>query len=124
MEKEIDFTVFLKDKKMENKRPKYKIWDNLYDKWYEPTYEAYKGNLEDLTLTPCGELIMRKMNKNGKIETRHESMFPDRFEVVLEENWGQYELPTRAVETKEPLQCSNQNNTFNFEGTINYELVK
>lgn len=58
---------------------KYKVWDKENNRWYEPTYEAYKGKLEDLTITPAGQLIMRTIDECAI----HESMFPDRFEVVL-----------------------------------------
>lgn len=89
-------------------RPTYKIWDKENNKFYEPTYEAYNGKLEDLTLTPSGELIMRKMNESREVETIHESRFPGRFEVILD--------------TDINLNVSNQNNTMNIEGTINYEI--
>lgn len=56
---------------------KYKIWDKENSCWYEPTFEAYKGKLHDLTLTPAGELIARNMS--GSV---HESSFPDQYEVV------------------------------------------
>ena len=60
-------------------RPKFKIWDNEKNEWYKPTYEAYNGKVEDLSLSPSGELSMRKIN-----EFAHESVFPYRFEVVME----------------------------------------
>lgn len=60
-------------------RPKFKIWDNEKNEWYKPTYEAYNGKVEDLSLSPSGELSMRTIN-----EFAHESVFPYRFEVVME----------------------------------------
>lgn len=57
---------------------KYKVWDKENNKWFEPTYEAYKGNLEYLMLSPEGDLSMVTM---GGIV--HESMFPDRFDIVF-----------------------------------------
>jgi uncharacterized phage protein (TIGR01671 family) len=59
------------------RRPKYKIWDKQEKCWYNPTYEAYRGKLDDLTLTSTGELQRRTISG-----TDHESMFPDRYEVV------------------------------------------
>jgi hypothetical protein len=91
-------------------RPTYKIWDKQYNQFYEPIYEAYRGRLEDLTLTPSGELIMRKMNENGEVETIHESRFPNRFNVYWEEEEGTSFIP------------NNQDNTINFQGTINYQI--
>jgi len=58
-------------------RPKYRIWDTYNNKYWEPTYEAYKGKLEDLTLSTSGELIMRTLPKAAI----HESIFIDRFIV-------------------------------------------
>lgn len=60
-------------------RPKFKIWDNEKNEWYKPTYEAYNGKVEDLSLSTSGELSMRTIN-----EFAHESVFPYRFEVVME----------------------------------------
>lgn len=62
-----------------NDRPKFKIWDNEKNEWYKPTYEAYNGTVEELALSPKGDLTMRTLS-----ESAHESTFPDRFEVVIE----------------------------------------
>lgn len=60
-------------------RPKFKIWDKEKNEWYKPTYEAYNGEVEVLSLSPGGDLTMRTLS-----ESAHESTFPDRFEVVME----------------------------------------
>lgn len=62
---------------MTGRRPQYRIWDKEKKQWFKPTMEAYKGNLEDLLLLPNGTLMMRTVGS-----VRHESVFPDRFEVV------------------------------------------
>lgn len=85
------------------KRPTYKIWDKKKNKFFEPTYCFFEGNLKEITLMPSGDLTMRRI-KNGKEEHIHESCFPDRYEVIFDE------------------QESNQSNTINFQGTINYEI--
>ena len=59
-------------------RPQFRIWDKQENKYYEPTFEAYRGKLHDLTLTPSGELMMREPSG-----TTHESVFPDRYEVEM-----------------------------------------
>lgn len=63
-------------------RVKYKIWDKQENKWYVPIYEAHKGRCEDLFLCPCGELNRRVYNGH-ETNIEHESLFPDRYEVVL-----------------------------------------
>ncbi len=57
---------------------KYKIWDKEKKEWFKPIYEAYKGNLEDLSISLSGELLRRTSNMCAE----HESNFPDRYEIV------------------------------------------
>ncbi len=59
-------------------RPKYRVWDKQKNEYFKPTHEAYKGNLEELTLSTSGELMMRTMTGYS-----HESTFKDRFIVEL-----------------------------------------
>lgn len=66
---------------MKKNRLNYKIWDKKENKWYEPIYEAYMGRLHDLNISSSGDLIARTI-KNGREISKHESMFPDRYEVV------------------------------------------
>lgn len=61
-----------------SRRPKFKVWDKHENKWFNPVYEAYKGNLMDLSITLSGELLMRTMQEPAI----HESTFKDRFELV------------------------------------------
>lgn len=63
-------------------RPKYRIWDKQENKWYQSTYEAYRGKLQDMYVGTHGDLHMHEM-RNGQIELIHESIFPDRYEVVM-----------------------------------------
>lgn len=53
---------------------KFRFWDNEKHKWFEPTYEAYKGRIEELSISPAGEVQMRTYT-----QFIHESMFPERF---------------------------------------------
>lgn len=52
------------------------MWDTELGKWYEPIYEAYKGNLFELLLTPAGEICERTLEG-----FRHESCFKGRYIV-------------------------------------------
>jgi hypothetical protein len=55
-----------------------RIWDKENNKWFKPTYEAYRGNLEDVLLTTKGELLLHTMDG-----ITHESVFPNRFEKTM-----------------------------------------
>jgi hypothetical protein len=56
---------------------KYRVWDNENNKYFEPTYAAYKGELEELLLSPSGRLSLRTYRYLYDCE----SMFPNRFIV-------------------------------------------
>lgn len=55
----------------------FRAWDKENKCWFEPTYEAYKGNLEELNIGLSGRLSLRTYKG-----TADESTFPDRFEVT------------------------------------------
>lgn len=57
---------------------KFKVWDKVNNRWYEPVYEAYKGNLHDLSLSLSGDLNERTLSNYT-----HESVFPNQYEVVM-----------------------------------------
>ena len=58
----------------------FRVWDNDNNKYFEPIYRAYKGELEELLMQPSGKLLLRKIEKG--IEALYgESLFPDRFVV-------------------------------------------
>lgn len=57
----------------------YRVWDKEKQQFFFPTYEAYKGNLEDLSMTPSGELLMRTVEQAAV----QESLLDDRFEVNM-----------------------------------------
>lgn len=56
---------------------KFRAWDKKNSKWFEPTFEAYKGRLEDLHVDLSGSLMLRTLDGCA-----HESTFPDRFTLV------------------------------------------
>jgi hypothetical protein len=73
-------------------RPTFRIWDNENDDWYQPTYEAFRGKVEDILLSQSGDLNMRTLT-----EFAHESLFPERFEVVVDEP-QKVKVPTFVAE--------------------------
>lgn len=56
----------------------YRIFDNEAKKFFEPTFKAYAGELEDLSLTPSGELCRRTLKGS-----EHESLFPGKYTVSM-----------------------------------------
>lgn len=56
---------------------KFRLWDSKNNCWYEPTFEAYRGKVEEVMISPRGRLTMRTMT-----ELVDESLFPDRFELM------------------------------------------
>jgi uncharacterized phage protein (TIGR01671 family) len=61
-----------------DRRPvKFRAWDKLNKRWYEPTHEAYRGQLFELMVSFQGHLLA---HVPGNIE--HETMWPDRFVLV------------------------------------------
>lgn len=57
-------------------KKEFRIWDKELQRWYEPVFEAYKGNLYELMLTTAGELCERTLDG-----TRHESCFEGKYTV-------------------------------------------
>lgn len=101
---------------------KYRIWDKENNCWYEPTYRAYQGELEDLTLTPAGELIMRTMDECAI----HESKFKNRFEVVfftgLKDKTRTKEFPEgKEIWEGDKLRCTHPNDEFIHGGVVEYD---
>ncbi|PAF19722.1 YopX family protein [Terribacillus saccharophilus] len=56
---------------------KFRAWDKEKNKFFEPTYKAYRGELEDLSISLTGDLTLRTFDKPAI----HQSLFPDRFEI-------------------------------------------
>ncbi len=63
-------------------RPKFRIWDKEEQKWYVPTYKAYKKELHDIDINLDGSLSIRTFDESGKYVTIHESMFEGRYELL------------------------------------------
>lgn len=54
---------------------KFRAWDKENECWFKPTYEAYKGRLEDLSITLNGKYLIRTMEQSA-------IHAPERFEVM------------------------------------------
>lgn len=54
---------------------KFRVWDTVEQKFFEPIYKAYKGNLLDLSISLCGRLLRRTLD----MPAEDESNFPDRY---------------------------------------------
>ncbi|RIN80222.1 YopX family protein [Mammaliicoccus sciuri] len=63
-------------------RPKFRVWDTEEQKWYKPTFKAYKKELHDIQIELNGDLSIRTFDEEGKFVTIHESMFRGRYKVV------------------------------------------
>lgn len=61
------------------RRPKFRIWDTEEKCWFEPTYRAHEGVVEELLIHPSGQLTMRTLNHLYENVMSNESMFPNRF---------------------------------------------
>lgn len=53
---------------------KFRVWDNVHQKFWENDYRAFKGILQDMLITLGGDICIRDMNG-----VYHESSFPGRF---------------------------------------------
>lgn len=56
----------------------YRIWDKENNRFWENVNEGYNGKIEQLFVSPGGDLFMRTIDK-----MIHESMFPGRFELNM-----------------------------------------
>lgn len=61
---------------------KFRLWDKQDQKYFKPIYEAYKGDLFDMSISLSGDLLMRTISQPAI----HESVFPDRY--VIEQYIG------------------------------------
>ena len=44
---------------------KFRAWDKDSGQWYEPTFEAYRGNLFELLVSINGRMLVRQLAGNG-----------------------------------------------------------
>ena len=60
----------------------FRAWDKVEGKYFEPIYEAYKGNLLDLSISLNGRILRRTI----ELPAEDESCFQDRY--ILEQFTG------------------------------------
>lgn len=65
-----------------NREFEFRVWDKVENKYFEPIYEGYKGNLLDLSISLTGRLIRRTI----ELPAEDESLFPDRY--IIEQYTG------------------------------------
>lgn len=56
---------------------KFRVWDTENKSWFKPTYEAYAGRLDDLSISLSGELLRHSLTG-----ITHESLFPGKYVLV------------------------------------------
>lgn len=101
-------------------RPKYRIWDKEKNQFWVPTYAAYKGELEDISMSPNGSLIMRTID-----QSIHESVFPDRFIVVLYS--GQRDRTGQEIYEGDLIRSNSMHKNNVFEviyGRCSFEFIR
>ncbi|QLQ51461.1 hypothetical protein H0E85_04950 [Lactiplantibacillus plantarum] len=69
---------------------KFRVWDNETNKYFEPTYQAYMGRIEELTITLSGRL--QKRTCSGTVD---ESVFPGRY--VVEQFTGLKDVNSKDI---------------------------
>lgn len=65
---------------------KFRAWDTEENKYYEPVYAAYKGDLHELMVSFNGRLSAHTLNAEKGSCMVDESLFPDRY--ILEQYTG------------------------------------
>lgn len=58
---------------------KFRIWDKEEKKYFVPIYEAYKGNLLDLSISHNGRILRRTIEHPAE----DECCFKDKYEILL-----------------------------------------
>lgn len=90
----------------------YRVWDTELKKWYEPIFEAYKGNLFELLLTPAGEICERTLEG-----FRHESCFKGKYIVNL---WtGLYDSKNTKIFENDIVAYKNPDGSY-----VNHQVVQ
>ena len=84
---------------------KYRIWDNQENCYFQPVYQAYKGEVSELSLLPDGSFSMR--TAEGTI---HESLFPDRY--IIEPSVGRKDDSGQEIYVNDLVDFERFGNTY------------
>ncbi len=60
---------------------KFRAWDKKKKKYFEPVYEAYKGNLCELTINHNGVLLMRTLEGDFGTHPKTKEPLDERYEI-------------------------------------------
>ena len=56
-----------------NRPIKFRVWDKKKNQWFKPIYKAYKGELEEVLISPSGHILFRtidKLDATDKVQER------------------------------------------------------
>lgn len=62
----------------------FKVYDLKSKKYFEPTYRAFEGNLEEMLLSQTGRLVRVTLDEKGETVMQDESLFEGRYVVEIE----------------------------------------
>lgn len=126
---------------------KFRVWDNEENRFFKPIFEAYKGNLLDLSISMNGRFLRRTLEMPAEDESRFEGRYellqfigkkdkhaneiydgdfdPDGNVVVWCDNCNGWEFGALDIPTNELcIPCHRCDGNFFFEDHINdFEVI-